>query len=154
MSPTGRAALAVLLLLSGLSGAPGTDDLDDLIDTVGQKLGYNWKQGPFEMIDALGPKWFAAKLKIENMDVPEILQKVGEATFYRIENGHRQYFGTDGKYHDVKRPDGVLLLSDIKLSSEPVLKNGSAKVVALARTIRMTATLIRQRSALLSFGHR
>lgn len=105
----------------------------EIADTVfdideAMKLGYNWKQGPFEMIDALGPKWFAAKLKIENMDVPEILQKVGEGTFYRIENGKRQYFGTDGNYHDVKRPEGVLLLSDIKLSSQPVFKNGSAKV--------------------------
>ena len=105
----------------------------EIADTVfdideAMKLGYNWKGGPFEMIDALGPKWFAAKLKIEGMDVPDILKTVGEGTFYRIENGKRQYFGTDGKYHDVKRPDGVLLLSDIKLSSQPVLKNGSAKV--------------------------
>jgi 3-hydroxyacyl-CoA dehydrogenase len=105
----------------------------EVADTVlevddGMKLGYNWKNGPFEMIDALGPSWFAAKLKEEGIAVPKLLQQVGEGTFYRIENGKRQYFGTDGKYHDVKRPDGVLLLSDIKLSSKPVLKNGSAKV--------------------------
>ncbi|MBK9585928.1 MAG: 3-hydroxyacyl-CoA dehydrogenase [Alphaproteobacteria bacterium] len=105
----------------------------EIADTVfdideAMKLGYNWKNGPFEMIDALGPKWFAAKLKIEGMEVPDILKKVGEGTFYRIEGGKRQYFGNDGKYHDVKRPEGVLLLSDIKLSGEPVLKNASAKV--------------------------
>ncbi len=78
--------------------------------------------------DALGPAWLAAKLKEEGIEVPALLKKLGDGTFYRIENGKRQYFGTDGKYHDVKRPDGVLLLSDIKLSSKPVLKNGSAKV--------------------------
>ncbi len=105
----------------------------EIADTVfdideGMKLGYNWKQGPFEMIDALGPKWFAGKLKADGMPVPEILTKVGDGTFYRIEGGKRQYFGTDGKYHDVVRPDGVLLLSDIKLQSQPVLANGSAKV--------------------------
>ncbi len=105
----------------------------EIADTVfdideGMKLGYNWKQGPFEMIDALGPKYFAEKLAEEGIAVPEILSKVGEGTFYKIEDGKIQFFGTDGKYHDVQRPDGVLLLRDIKLSSEPIMKNGSASV--------------------------
>lgn len=94
----------------------------------GMKLGYNWKQGPFGMIDALGPKWFADKLAAEGLPVPKILQDVGDGTFYRIHECKAQYFGLDGAYHDIIRPDGVLLLSDIKLTSEPVLKNGSAKV--------------------------
>ncbi len=107
----------------------------EIADTVhdideGMKLGYNWKKGPFEMIDALGPKWFADKLLEDDIGVPDILDQVAESggTFYRIEDGKQQYFGTDGKYHDVVRPDGVLLLSDIKLTSESVLKNGSATV--------------------------
>ncbi|MBI1301385.1 MAG: 3-hydroxyacyl-CoA dehydrogenase [Alphaproteobacteria bacterium] len=105
----------------------------EIADTIfdideGMKLGYNWKQGPFEMIDALGSKWFSEELEKAGMSVPDILKKLGDQNFYRIENGKQQYFGTDGKYHDVVRPEGVLLLSDIKLTSEPVLKNGSAKV--------------------------
>ncbi len=111
----------------------------EIADTIhdideGMKLGYNWKFGPFEMIDALGddkangPQWFKWALEKAEIDVPDILEKVGEGTFYRIENGKQQYFGTDGQYHDVVRPDGVLLLRDIKLTSKPVLKNGSAKV--------------------------
>ena len=107
----------------------------EIADTVhdideGMKLGYNWKMGPFEMIDALGAKWFADKLLEADIGVPEILDQVANdnGTFYRIENGKQQYFGTDGQYHDVVRPDGVLLLRDIKLTSEPVIKNGSAKV--------------------------
>ncbi|MGH1375253.1 MAG: 3-hydroxyacyl-CoA dehydrogenase NAD-binding domain-containing protein [Alphaproteobacteria bacterium] len=111
----------------------------EIADTIhdideGMKLGYNWKFGPFEMIDALGgekhngPQWFKFALEKAGIDVPAILEKVGEGNFYRIENGKQQYFGTDGQYHDVARPDGVLLLRDIKLTSEPVLKNGSAKV--------------------------
>ncbi|MEZ5918866.1 MAG: 3-hydroxyacyl-CoA dehydrogenase NAD-binding domain-containing protein [Alphaproteobacteria bacterium] len=92
------------------------------------KLGYNWKMGPFEMIDALGPAWFASKLEEDGQSVPGILRKVGDDTFYKIENGARHYFGTDGHYHPVKRPEGVLLLRDIKLSAEPVMKNGSCAV--------------------------
>ena len=105
----------------------------EIADTVfdideGMKLGYNWKKGPFEMIDDLGAKWLADKLGEEGIAVPEILSKLGDNTFYKVEGGKIQYFGTNGKYHDVQRPDGVLLLRDIKLSTEPVMKNGSASV--------------------------
>lgn len=92
------------------------------------RLGTNWKRGPFEMIDQLGPKWFADKLRAENMAVPSLLDAVGEGTFYKVEDGKLQQFGADGKYHDVKRADGVLLLRDIKLSNEPVIKTASASV--------------------------
>ncbi|MCK5284541.1 MAG: enoyl-CoA hydratase/isomerase family protein [Alphaproteobacteria bacterium] len=105
----------------------------EIADTIfdideAMKLGYNWKQGPFEMIDALGAKWFAEKLIRDGIEVPELITKLGNDTFYKIENGKRQYFGTDGKYHNVIRSNGVLLLHDIKLSSEPVMKNDSASI--------------------------
>lgn len=92
------------------------------------RLGCNWKKGPFEMIDELGPGWFAGKLKADGVAVPDILKKLGDGTFYKTEKGKPHYFGTDGKYHEIKRAEGVLLLSDIKLSSEPVMKNKSASV--------------------------
>ena len=92
------------------------------------RWGTNWKMGPFEMIDQIGPKHFAEKLKADGIDVPDLLAKVGEGTFYKVENGKQHYFGTDGKYHEIKRAEGVLVLSDIKLGAKPVLQNGSAKV--------------------------
>ncbi len=92
------------------------------------KLGTNWKFGPFEMIDQLGAKWFADKLADAGMGVPELITKVGDGSFYKVEDGQQQYFGTDGKYHKVERGEGVLLLKDIKLASEPVIKTGSASV--------------------------
>lgn len=90
------------------------------------RLGYNFKKGPFEMIDDMGPKWFAEQLAKEGKPVPELLKKVGEGTFYKITDGQLQFFGTDGKYHDVQRAEGVLLLQDIKRKSKPVFKTGSA----------------------------
>lgn len=103
----------------------------EIADTVADvdeamRLGYNFKQGPFEMIDAMGPAWFAAELKKAGKPVPELLAKVGDGTFYKIENGRKYFFGTDGKYHEIVRAEGVLLLSDIKLGSKPVFKTGSA----------------------------
>lgn len=105
-------------------------DIADSIAEVDEamRLGTNWKKGPFEMIDALGASWFAAKLKEEGIAVPKLIEKVGDGSFYRVEDGTLEYFGTDGKYHPVPRAEGVLLLSDIKLSSKPVIKTASASV--------------------------
>ena len=105
-------------------------DIADSIAEVDEamRLGTNWKSGPFEMIDALGAKWFADKLKSEGIAVPKLLEKVGDGTFYKVDNGKLNYFGTDGKYHAVPRAEGVLLLSDIKLNAKPLIKTGSASV--------------------------
>jgi 3-hydroxyacyl-CoA dehydrogenase len=92
------------------------------------RLGYNWKFGPFELIDKAGVDWFIARLRAEKMPVAPILEKAAGRTFYCIESGKRQFLALDGEYHDVPRPEGVLLLEDIKLAAKPVLKNGSAAV--------------------------
>ncbi|MFA7276635.1 MAG: 3-hydroxyacyl-CoA dehydrogenase NAD-binding domain-containing protein [Pseudobdellovibrionaceae bacterium] len=103
----------------------------EIADTVADvdeamRLGYNWKRGPFEMIDELGPQWFADELKKSGIAVPKLLEKLGAGTFYKIEDGNKYFFGTDGAYHPLERPEGVLLLSDIKLKSKPVHKTASA----------------------------
>ena len=110
------------------------------------KLGYNWKWGPFEMIDRIGAATLRARLEAEGIAIPPLLQLVGDGSFYRIEGGKRQFLGLDGAYHDVTRPEGVLLLEDIKLTSKPLLKSASAAlwdvgdgVVALEFTGKMNA---------------
>ena len=92
------------------------------------RLGYNWRSGPFELIDIIGVENLIAGLRRDGLEAPELLNLAEGKTFYRVENGVRQYLGTDGFYHDVERPDGVLLLEDIKLRSKPLLANGSAKL--------------------------
>lgn len=90
------------------------------------RLGYNWKWGPFEMLDKLGPRWFAEQLEHEKRPVPDLIQKVGEGTFYKVQDGQLQYFTLKGHYQALPRRPGVLLLSDIKRASKPLAKNGSA----------------------------
>jgi 3-hydroxyacyl-CoA dehydrogenase len=102
------------------------DDLTAVDEAM--RTGYAWKWGPFELIDRLGPAWFAERLAAEGRPVPPLLAAVGDGTFYRVEAGRMQYFGTDGAYHDVVRPAGVLLLSDVKLAGPPVAKNASASL--------------------------
>ena len=98
-------------------------DVDD-----GMTLGYAWKWGPFELLDKIGAKYVADRLRDEGRPVPPLLDQVGEGSFYRVEDGQLQFFGTDGQYHDIVRPEGVLLLEDVKRRSEPVIRNGSASL--------------------------
>jgi 3-hydroxyacyl-CoA dehydrogenase len=102
------------------------DDIDAIDEAM--RLGYNWRYGPFELIDMVGAGWLADRLRAANMGVPPMLEAAAGKTFYRIENGARQRLGQDGAYHTLVRPDGVLMLEDIKRVSAPVLKNGSASV--------------------------
>jgi len=90
------------------------------------QMGCNWKFGPFEMIDQLGADWLVKEIESAGYDAPEILTKIGDGSFYKIENGQKHYFGTDGKYHTIERGDGVLLLSDIKQDTKPLYKTASA----------------------------
>ena len=43
------------------------------------RLGFNWKHGPFQMIDRLGAHWFAERLAAEQRDVPPLLTKAAAA---------------------------------------------------------------------------
>ncbi|MBL1147710.1 MAG: 3-hydroxyacyl-CoA dehydrogenase [Pseudomonadota bacterium] len=93
------------------------------------KMGYNWKKGPFELVDQLGADWFVKKLEAEGEAVPALLKTAAEkGGFYRVDNGKLQHLGIDGTYRNIERPEGVLLLSDVKRASKPVLQNKSAKV--------------------------
>ena len=90
------------------------------------RLGYAWRWGPFELADKLGSAWLVERLTEQNLTVPKLLAQAAGKTFYRVEDGMRQFLGADGSYHDLVRAPGVLLLEDIKLRSKPVLRNGSA----------------------------
>lgn len=103
---------------------------DDIysVDTA-MRLGYNWKYGPFELIDQLGAKAFAERLTAEGMAVPPLLKLAAEkGSFYRVQDGKLQYLATSGDYQTVQRAEGVLLLEDIKRTSKPVAKNASASL--------------------------
>ena len=125
----GRYARAVLLdtLAYAASLVPAIAECIEAVDDA-MRLGYNWSYGPFELIDRVGAAWLAAALAGDGRAVPPLLTSVGAGTFYRTEQGRLQAFGTDGAYHNVVRPAGVLLLADIKRAGKPLARNGSASL--------------------------
>ena len=123
----GKYAAAVLLptlTYAAFLVGDAADDIDAIDESM--RLGYNWKFGPFELMDQIGTDNVIAQLDATKVPIPAILAKAAGRTFYRVENGQRQMLGLDGNYHDLKRADGVVMLADIKLKSEPIMKNGSA----------------------------
>lgn len=93
------------------------------------KLGYNWKQGPFEIIDSLGVDYVIKRLEKDGEKVPDLLQKAKGKSFYREHDGKLQQMNFAGTHEGVKRPDGVLLLSDIKRASKPVASSRMANAL-------------------------
>lgn len=66
------------------------------------RWGFNWKKGPFELLDELGPNQFAERLETEGRKVPNmlnILRLSGHLTFYAQSGA--SYLGTDGELHEV-----------------------------------------------------
>ena len=93
------------------------------------RLGYNWKEGPFELIDRLGAANLAERLAGEDRPVPPLVESAaGAEGFYRVHDGCLQYLALDGGYADVVRADGVLLLEDVKRAGQVLAKNGSASL--------------------------
>ncbi|MFG1479577.1 3-hydroxyacyl-CoA dehydrogenase NAD-binding domain-containing protein [Xanthobacter sp. V4C-4] len=125
--PAGRYARSVMARTLAYAARLVPEAADDIVAVDdAMRLGYNWKFGPFELIDQIGAARLIALLEADGVEVPPLLARAADRAFYRVENGVRQHLGIDGAYHDIARPDGVLLLADIKLKSQPLLKNGSA----------------------------
>ncbi len=101
------------------------------IATIDQamRLGYNWRHGPFELIDRLDSEWLVGQLEQEGMAIPPALADAAKkGGFYRKEGGVRQYLGANGGYHKSTRAGGISTLSDAKLEAKPVAANAGARL--------------------------
>jgi 3-hydroxyacyl-CoA dehydrogenase len=114
-------------LAYALSVTPAIADDIAAVDEA-MRCGFGWKWGPFELLDRLGPAWFAARLTAEAKPVPPLLSAVGDGTFYRVAGGKLQQLAFAGGFRDVERAAGALLLADVKRATAAVAKNGSASV--------------------------
>ena len=100
---------------------------DDIVAIdAAMREGYNWKYGPFELLDQIGVAWFVDKLRAENLPVPTLL--ANKRPLYKVSSGKLTFADLSGNYQPVHRAEGVLLLSDIKLQNPAVLSNPSASL--------------------------
>lgn len=116
-------------------------DINQLDRTM--RSGFDWKRGPFQMIDAfakddeLGIDYIIRRFSAENIPVPQLLLDMTQKTengkivsqpFYREENGVSQYLDFNGNYIDIEKEEGVLDLEDIKAVQKPIDGNDYASL--------------------------
>ncbi|MDH3712216.1 MAG: 3-hydroxyacyl-CoA dehydrogenase NAD-binding domain-containing protein [Gammaproteobacteria bacterium] len=99
------------------------------------KLGYNWVQGPFEMIDAIGVDRFVERLESDERDVPDFLRVAAGKSFYRVNGGVLQFLLANGEYRDLQRAAGVTRFSELRQTLSPESENKSASYFVLPQDI-------------------
>lgn len=104
------------------------------------RTGYNWKYGPFELIDRMGADWFAERIKAEGKTLPPLLN--GQPLYTK----DRQYLDISGTYKPIRTEPDAWMLAEKKYGQKPVAKNGSAAlwdigdgVLCLEYTSKMNA---------------
>ncbi len=126
----GQFAWAVLSKMLAYAAALVPDIADDIVSVdLAMKAGFNWKRGPFEMIDQLSAAWFAERLTAEGAAVPPLLAAAAaKGGFYKITGDGVLQLGADGSHKPIMRQSGTVQLSDIKRVGKPLAKNASASV--------------------------
>ena len=93
------------------------------------KVGYNWKKGPFEMMDAIGPRSMVNRLKDSNKSVPPFLALAAEkGMFYGIDSGEITRLSPNGEMVIIERNEDTLTVADLKRRGKPLKRNGSASI--------------------------
>lgn len=113
---------------------PEVNDSSVAVDDA-MKLGYNWLQGPFEMIDAIGTDRFIRRLEDEKHDVPAFLKNAEGKSFYRVQNGALEYLCADGSYKELKRAAGITRFSEERRKHRPLMENDKASYFALPQDL-------------------
>jgi 3-hydroxyacyl-CoA dehydrogenase len=104
-----------------------TDDIFAIDNAM--KVGYNWKRGPFEMMDELGSAELVSRLEASNKPIPPFLARAVESgPFYRLEDGEINRLTPSGEYIEIDRPAETLTVADLKRRGKPLQRNASASI--------------------------
>jgi 3-hydroxyacyl-CoA dehydrogenase len=109
---------------------------DDVVDVDrAMRWGFGWELGPFQVMDAIGVKAFAAGVQKEGRALPPVVEKVltgGRKGFYESEKGTTTVFDiASGTAKKVEEPKGVLILKSLKDAGREVEHNSGASLIDL-----------------------
>jgi len=120
-----------------LYAARRVPEISDNVADVDRALrwGFGWELGPFEILDAIGVKEFAAQVQKEGRALPPVIEKVlasGRKGFYESEKGTTTVFDVSrGGAKKVEEPQGVIILKSLKEAGREVDRNSGASLIDL-----------------------
>lgn len=120
-----------------LYAARRVPEISDHIEDVDRAMrwGFGWELGPFEMMDAIGVKAFAAQAQKEGRTLPPVIGRVlasGRKGFYESEKGTTTVFDLgSGGAKKVEEPKGVIILKSLKEAGREVERNSGASLIDL-----------------------
>ncbi len=120
-----------------LYAARRVPEISDNVVDVDRALrwGFAWELGPFEIMDAIGVKAFAAQVQKEGRALPAVIEKVlvsGRKGFYESEKGTTTVFDVcSGGVKKVEEPKGVIILKSLKDAGREVERNSGASLIDL-----------------------
>ena len=126
----GRFAAAAMAktLAYAASRVPDIAESPAAVDEA-MRLGYGWKDGPFQLIDMLGGEWLRDQLIGQGRAVPPLLEEaIAGGGFYATRDGRRTCLAPGSGFQVMSRQDGVFSLADHKLVSEPVEETPDASL--------------------------
>ena len=96
-SEEGRYAWRVLSSVLAYSASLVPEISDDVAGVdAAMRLGYNWREGPFELADRLGAGRLADRLRAEGRPAPPLLAAAREGGFYRESGGRVEQIRATG----------------------------------------------------------
>jgi len=124
-----------------LYAARRVPEISDNVADVDRAMrwGFGWELGPFEIIDTLGVKAFAAQAEKEGRSLPPVIEKVlasGRQGFYESEKGITKVFDiSSGGVKNVEEPEGVIILKSLKEAGREVERNSGASLIDLGNGV-------------------
>ena len=94
------------------------------------RVGYNWKKGPFEMMDSIGLEWLVEQMSSAGIEIPGFLSLAAErGSFYGLDGGEITRLNFSGELIQILKGAEVTTVSDIKRRrGKPIRKNASASI--------------------------
>jgi 3-hydroxyacyl-CoA dehydrogenase len=120
-----------------LYAARRVPEISDHLEDVDRAMrwGFGWEMGPFEQMDALGVKAFAAQVQKEGRALPPIVEKVlasGRKGFYESDKDKTTVSELkSGTAKLVEEPKGVIILKSLKDAGREVERNSGASLIDL-----------------------
>src|ERR1700720_2527301 len=120
-----------------LYAARRVPEISDSVADVDRALrwGFGWELGPFEVMDAMGVKAFAAQVQKEGRALPTVLERVLASPrkgFYESEKGTTTVFDINsGGAKNVEEPKGVIILKSLKDAGREIERNSGASLIDL-----------------------